>query len=175
MRFPLTGRVLPVARRIARARPGCWEPRRPYKPLRRRVTTPSRRSAHRSPLLETFAAIDRTSLCGLERDRRFFTALRTNGLVFDSLYAGGTSTCARRAVRFARLAPLGLVLKALIGEKHLFAGGENKFSRTFGALQDPIVVFHTLLRNHAGKGVAAELPCLPFRGLSTKNLRCPHA
>ena len=110
----------------------------------------------RSPLLETFAAIDGASLCRLERNRRFFAALRANCLGFDSLYTAGTSTCARRAVGFARLAPLGLVLETLVGEKHLFAGGENELSRTFGALQNPIVVFHTLLHNLAGTGVAAE-------------------
>ena len=64
--------------------------------------------------------------------------------------------CARRAVGFARFAPLGLVLEALVGEKHLLAGGENELSRTFGALQNPIVVFHTLLHDLAGTGVAAE-------------------
>lgn len=123
----------------------------------------------RSPLLETFAAIHRASLCGLERDRRFFTALRANGLGFHSLYAGRcASTIARRTVRFARLAPLGLILEALIGEKHLFAGGENEFSRTFGALQDPIVVFHTLLRGHAGKGVAAERSVPAVKGNSVE-------
>jgi hypothetical protein len=106
--------------------------------------------------LETLAAIHRTSLCRLERNRRFFSALRADGLGFDSLYAAGTSTSARRTVGFARLAPLGLVLETLVGEKHLLAGGEYELSRTLCALQNPIVVFHTLLRGLAGTGVAAE-------------------
>jgi hypothetical protein len=110
----------------------------------------------RSPLLETFTAIHRASLCRLERNRRFFSALRTHRLGFDTLHAAGTGCCARRAVGLARFAPLGLVLEALVSEKHLLAGGENKLSRTFCALQNPIVVFHTLLHGRAGTGVAAE-------------------
>jgi hypothetical protein len=72
------------------------------------------------------------------------------------LYAAGTSRGARRAIGFARLAPLGLVLKAFVGEKHLLAGGEDELSRTFSALQNPVMVFHTLLQSRAGTGVAAE-------------------
>jgi len=51
-----------------------------------------------------------------------------------------------RAFGFAVLTPLGLVFKALVDEKHLFAGGENKFLTAFRTLQNLIVVFHTLLR-----------------------------
>jgi len=50
------------------------------------------------------------------------------------------------AVGLARLAPLGLILEAFIGEEHLFAGGEDELSSTFAAFQDLVVVFHTLLR-----------------------------
>ena len=110
----------------------------------------------RSPLLETFAAIYRSSLCRLERNGCFFSALRTHRLGFDTLYAAGTSCGARRAISLARLAPLGLILEALVGEKHLLAGGENELSRTFSALQNPVMVFHTLLQSLAGTGVAAE-------------------
>ncbi|HEV2523453.1 MAG TPA: hypothetical protein VGT24_13825 [Candidatus Acidoferrales bacterium] len=53
------------------------------------------------------------------------------------------------ALGFAVLAPLGLILEALIGEKHLLAGGEDELLTTFRALQDLIVVFHTLLRGSA--------------------------
>jgi hypothetical protein len=48
-------------------------------------------------------------------------------------------------IDFARLAPLGFVLEALIAEKHLFAGGEDKFPPALAALQDLVLVFHTLL------------------------------
>lgn len=43
------------------------------------------------------------------------------------------------------LAPLGLVLKPLVGEKHLFAGSENEFGTAFTAFQNLIVIFHTAL------------------------------
>jgi hypothetical protein len=58
-----------------------------------------------------------------------------------------------RALGFAILAPFGLVLEALIGEKHLLAGGENKFLIAIRTLQDLIMVFHTLLR---GSTLVAE-------------------
>src|ERR1700728_974718 len=110
----------------------------------------------RPPLLETFAAIYRASLCRLERNSCFFSRLRAHRLRFDTLYATGPCRRARRAISLARLAPLGLILEALVGEKHLLAGGENELSRTFSALQNPVMVFHTLLQSLAGTGVAAE-------------------
>jgi hypothetical protein len=110
----------------------------------------------RSPLLKTFSAIHRASLCRLEGNGCFFSALRTHRLGLDTLHAAGTCRCARRAIGFARLAPLGLVLEALVGEKHLLAGGENELSRTFSTLQNPVMVFHTLLqelcRNRSSSG-----------------------
>jgi hypothetical protein len=57
----------------------------------------------------------------------------------------------------------------------LLAGGEDEFRRTFGALQDPIVVFHTLLRSRAGKGVAAEHSMPAVLGTQLKDLRHPDA
>jgi hypothetical protein len=53
---------------------------------------------------------------------------------------------ALRTLGFAVLTPLGLVFEALVGEEHLFAGGENKLLTAFRTLQDLIMVFHTLLR-----------------------------
>jgi hypothetical protein len=121
-----------------------------------RLSLRSTLCADRSPLLETFAAIYRTPLCGLERNGCFFSALRAYRLRFDALRAVRTRFGASlRARGLAALAPLGLVLKALIGEKHLFAGGEDKLSPAFRTLQDLIVVFHALLRNLAGRGQAA--------------------
>jgi len=58
----------------------------------------------------------------------------------------GAGARALGAFGFAVLAPLGLVFKSLVGEKHLFAGGEDKFLTAFRALQDLIVIFHMLLR-----------------------------
>jgi hypothetical protein len=102
--------------------------------------------AHRTPLLETLAAVDRSSLCRLKRHRRIFSALRTNGLGLDTLHTVAVTTSVPcSSVRLARLAPLGLVLETLVGEKHLFAGGEDELGITFGAFQNPILIFHTLL------------------------------
>ncbi len=128
----------------------------------------------RSPLLKTFAAIYRASLRWLERNRCFFSALRAYRLGLDTLYAAGTGCCARRAVGLARFAPLGLVLEALVGEKHLLAGGENELSRTLCTLQNPIVVFHTLLHSLAGTGVAAEQFSQSNSGACPENSRFPH-
>jgi len=95
-------------------------------------------------LLKAFAAVNWTSLGRLERDRSLFPALRTGRLGFGSLK---TVPLARgiRALRLARFAPLGLVLKALIGEKHLFAGGKYKFGAAFRAFQNLILVLHVVL------------------------------
>jgi hypothetical protein len=124
-------------------------------------------------LLKTFSAIDRTPLRGLERNRSFFPTLRTHGLGFDPLCAN--RTVALRAMSFACLAPLGLVLETLVGEKHLLAGGEDELSSALAALQDLIVVFHMLLRHGVGTGLAA-LQLLPDRrGNLDQNMQSPHA
>ena len=138
--------------------------------LRRRDTLWS----GRPPLLETFAAIYRASLCWLERNGCFFSALRAHRLGFDTLYAAGSSRGARRAISLARFAPLGLVLETLVGEKHLLAGGENELSRTFCALQNPIMVFHTLLQGLAGTGVAAEQSSQTDAETCPEKSRFPH-
>jgi len=99
--------------------------------------------AERSPLLKAFAAKDRTSLGGAEGNGRFLSALGTSGLRFRAhLRSSAASRSAFCAFGFAALAPLRLVLKTLVGKKHLFAGSKNKFSAAFRTLQDPIVVFH---------------------------------
>jgi hypothetical protein len=59
-----------------------------------------------------------------------------------------------RTFGFAVLTPLGFVLETLVGEKYLFAGGKYEFLTAFGALQDLIMVFHTLLQ---GSTLVAEL------------------
>jgi hypothetical protein len=107
----------------------------------------SRGWARRSPVLETFPAIDRAPLRGFERNCRFFGALRANCFRFYSLCCAIGRASACPAVCFACFAPLGLVFEALVGEKHLLARCKYKLGRTFGALQDPIVVFHTLLQS----------------------------
>jgi hypothetical protein len=105
-----------------------------------------RRCAHGPPLLKAFAAEHRSALRRAERNCSFLSALRAGCLGFSSLECIGTRTRTLRAFGFAVLAPLGLVFEALVGEKHLFAGGEDKFLIAFRTLQDLIVIFHTPLR-----------------------------
>jgi len=116
--------------------------------------------AQPAPLLKTFAAVHRTSLRWPERNRRLFAALRADRLGFHALNGsgGGRAVGSLHAVRLTRLAPLRFVLEAFVGEKHLLAGSEYEFSSTFGALQDLVMIFHTLLRVRLRTGEAAAQP-----------------
>src|SRR5262249_13325856 len=105
------------------------------------------RSTQRPPLLEAFAAVHGPALRGLEGNRRFLPALRAGRFRFGALVVPGARVLS--ALRFAGLAPLGLVLEALVGEKHLLASSEDKLCATFRAFQNLIVVFHRLLRRPA--------------------------
>jgi hypothetical protein len=89
--------------------------------------------AHRPSLLKTLATVHGPTLCRFEGDCGLLPALGTRRLGFSPLKAG---TVARgiRTLGFARLAPLGFVLETLVGEKHLFAGGENELSPTLRTL-----------------------------------------
>jgi hypothetical protein len=81
----------------------------------------------------------------LKWDRRVFPALRAGCLGFNPLDIARTYFTPLHAGCFARLAPLGLILEALVSEKHLLACGENKLPAAFCTLQDLVMVFHTLL------------------------------
>src|SRR5262245_7281636 len=101
----------------------------------------SLRGAHGSALLEALAAKDRASLRRAEGNSGLLAALRAAGLGFRANWRG------RSAHRFgafglAGFTAFGLVLKALVSEKHLLAGSEHKFGATVRALQNLIVVFH---------------------------------
>lgn len=98
------------------------------------------------PLLKAFAAVHRTTLRRLEGNCRFLPALRADSLGFHALDAAPVAVGALGSIRLAGLAPLGLVLEALVGEKHLLTGGEDKLRPALGAFQDLVMVFHTLLR-----------------------------
>src|ERR1700683_550315 len=102
-------------------------------------------------LLKTFATEHRSPLGGFERNGGFFTTLRANSFGLDSLHISRAGTCAHAlsTVPFTCFAPLGLVLKTLIGKKHLLAGCEYKFRRAIRALQNLIAIFHMPLQ--AGK------------------------
>jgi hypothetical protein len=78
-------------------------------------------------LLKALAAIDGTTLSGLERDRSLFPALRAGRLGFRSLDTG-TLAGSVGALSLAGLTPLGLILEALVCEEHLFSGGEDELS-----------------------------------------------
>jgi hypothetical protein len=115
--------------------------------------------AHAPPLLKTFAAEHGPSLRRAERNGSFLSALRAGSFGFRPLEAGYTWAGRTRNLTplgFAVLAPLGLVFEALVGEKHLFAGGEDKLLTAFRALQDLIVIFHTLLRGSTLDGEAHD-------------------
>src|SRR5579862_951001 len=99
-----------------------------------------------SPLLKAFAAVHGAALRRLEGHGRFFPTLRADRFRFHSLDGGRRRFTALDANRLATLATLGLVLEALVREKHLLAGGEDEFSPALGALQNFVMVFHTLLR-----------------------------
>jgi hypothetical protein len=93
-------------------------------------------------LLEALAAKDRASLRGPEGNSGFLPALRARGLSFRAHLRGAPTSSAFGSFGLAALAPLGLVLESLVGEKHLFAGCKNKLSAALSTLQDPVVVFH---------------------------------
>jgi hypothetical protein len=133
------------------------EPALPLQLRRRAGGATTASGGHRPPLLKTLAAVDWAPLRGLKRYRGFLPALRADGLGLDALNAAvrGRRT-ALRTRGFASLAPFGLVLEALVGEKHLFAGGEDKLRPTVRALQDLVMIFHGPLRGLARTGQAAR-------------------
>src|SRR5260370_18179995 len=99
--------------------------------------------AHRSALLEASPAEQRPPLCGTKGDRGFLPALRAIGLCFRAHWGGMTAaTTALRTFGLATFTTLGFVLKALVREKHLFAGGKNKFSTPLQTFHHLFVVFH---------------------------------
>ncbi len=101
----------------------------------------SRRSRSSTPLLEALAAINRTTLSGLEGNRRFLPALRTDG---GGLHLAVTRPPTQRCVALglAGLAALRFVLEVLVRKKQLLPGGEDKLRTAIYALQDLVPVFH---------------------------------
>src|SRR5260370_40517888 len=106
-----------------------------------------RRTTRGPPLLKAFTAEHGTPLRRAERNSCFLPTLRAGRFGFRPLEVPLARDLG--AFGLAVLTPLGLVLEALVGEKHLFAGGENKLLTAFRTIQDLIVVFHTLLRDSA--------------------------
>src|SRR5712692_1171054 len=75
------------------------------------------------------------------------------------------ATAALGPFSLASLASLGFVFEALVGEKHLFAGGKNELSTTLRTLQYSIVVFHEPLS-------PGPVPGRRLGGLCTGEPRC---
>src|SRR6267143_1302069 len=75
------------------------------------------------------------------------------------------ATAALGALRFTGLTPLGLVLEALVGEKHLFAAVEHKLRTALRTLQHLVVVFHEPLS-------PGPLLCRRLGGLCTREPQC---
>src|SRR5467141_3641160 len=76
-----------------------------------------------------------------------------------------TATAAFGPLRFTGLTSFGLVLEALVGEKHLFAAGEHKLRTALRALQHLVVVFHEPLS-------PGPVPGRGLGGLCTREPRC---
>jgi hypothetical protein len=108
----------------------------------------------RAALLEAFPAVHRATLCGLERNGRFLAALRADRFRFNALNGVRTRIMALAANGLTGFAAFRLVLKTLVGEKHLLAGCEHKFRAALRTLQDFVMVFHTPLPSRDRKGDA---------------------
>src|SRR5271154_2126856 len=116
--------------------------------------------AHGAALLKTFAAENGAALRGSEGNGGFLAALRAIGLGFRTHGRGG-ATATLGTLGFATFATFWFVLKAFVGEEHLFSAGKYKLGATFRTLQHPIVVFHS--RNPpdltSGKGRGLDEQC----------------
>jgi len=116
------------------------------------------RCAHGSPLLETFPAVDRAPLGGLEGNCGFLPALRTSGSGFHPVVRTpvGVRTRILSPFGFAGFASLGFIPKTLFSEEHLLASRKNELGTAIGTLQDFIVELHMLLRAPAARGTACQ-------------------
>lgn len=121
------------------------------------------RSSNRPSRLEAFSAEHWPSLRRFERNGRLFPALRASRLRFRSNWRSAAASSTFSSFRFARFAPLGLVLESLVGEKHLFASSEYKFGATLRTLQYLIVEFHGRLP-WPGRAEEGEVDLLPWAG-----------
>ena len=117
--------------------------------IRLRLTASVRRSGGRynTALLKAFAAENRASLRGAERDRGFFAALRAGGArlnlsVMGGMAHGGWGAEDSDPFGFAGLAPLGFVAKLFVVKKELFPRGEDEIRTTVDTLQHLVLKFH---------------------------------
>lgn len=117
------------------------------------------RCAHGAALLKTLAAKNGAALRGAERNGGLLAALRATGLGFRAHGRGGAAATLR-TLGFATFAAFWFVLKAFVGEEHLFPAGKYKLGATFRTLQHPIVVFHSRnppdLTSGKGRGLGEQ-------------------
>jgi len=85
---------------------------------------------------ETFAAVNRSTLCRLEGHRGFPTALRAGGHGFRFGKARGRRTL---AFGFAILTPLGFVFEILVVEEVLFSRCKDEICSAIYTLEDAIL------------------------------------
>jgi hypothetical protein len=103
------------------------------------------RRAHGPPLLEAFPAKYRPSLRWPKGNRGFLPALRAIRLRLCANRTGVRASATLGPFRLARFTSFGLVLKSLVREEHLLAGGKHELRPALGALQHLIVIFHEAL------------------------------
>jgi hypothetical protein len=117
------------------------------------------RRAHGAALLKAFAAENGAALRGAEGNSGLFAALRATGFGFRAHGRGG-ATATLGTLGFATFAAFWFVLKAFVGEKHLFPASKYKLGATFRTLQHPIVVFHSRyppdLTSGKGRGLGEQ-------------------
>jgi hypothetical protein len=105
--------------------------------------------------LEALSAEYRPALRWLERYGGLLAALRAGSFGLRPHRAATAATTRFCSFRLTRFAALWLVLKSLVGEKHLFAGSKDKLGAALGTLQYLVVEFH------------GRLPLDPFRAAGT--------
>src|SRR5579871_3308799 len=97
------------------------------------------------PGLETLFAEHWTPLRRLERDCCLLATSRARRDSFDPLPGGARTGWPARALRFAGLAPLRLVLEVLVGEELLLASCPYELRAAIHAPEDPVLELHRSL------------------------------
>src|SRR5512146_2873965 len=93
--------------------------------------------------LEALPAKHRASLRGLERNRRFLTAIRADGSRFYLwIIRVHWQPEGLGSFTLASLATLGFVLELFVVEEQLFSRGKNETLPAVNARQHPVMEFH---------------------------------
>ena len=117
------------------------------------------RRSYSAALLKTFAAKNGAALRGAEGNGGLLAALRATGLGFRAHGRGGAAATLS-TLGFATFTAFWFVLKAFVGEEHLFPARKYKLGATFRTLQHAIVVFHSRnppdLTSGKGRGLGGK-------------------